>query len=89
MPYTPRPFPKTVFVFNDFSEIDKAKSAWATFERIFAIQVLAREDVVDGKYDAYVPHQYATFEEKMMAIYGQSLHLQAYPDEDWSLSSMT
>jgi hypothetical protein len=88
MPYTLRPFPKTKFVFNDFSEIDKAKNAWTTFERIFAIQVLSREDVADGKYDQYLPYQYASFEEKMMAIYGQALHLQAYPDENWSLTAV-
>jgi hypothetical protein len=77
-----------MFSFNDFSEINKAKNSWTTFERIFAIQVLSREDVADGKYDQHLPYQYETFEEKMMAIYGQILHVKAYPDEEWSLTNV-
>jgi hypothetical protein len=87
MPYTLRPFPKNVFGFIDFSELEKYKKAWVVFEEIYSIQVLAREDLAaDGDYDLNLPYQYATFEEKMLARLGQQLHLKAYPDETWNLS---
>jgi hypothetical protein len=80
MPYTPRCFPKNRFSNIDFSELQKMKNAWDAFERIYAIQVLAREDaLVDGKYDVYVPYQYISFEERMLARLGQQLHIEVYP----------
>jgi hypothetical protein len=82
MPYTLRPFPANIFNSRDFSELQKFKKAWMTFEKIYAIQVLAREDRVDnGIYDANLPYQYASFEEKNLVLLGQQLHLKAYPPQ--------
>jgi hypothetical protein len=91
MPYTFRPFPSSVFGFKDFSELQKFREAWAMFEKVYAIQVLAREDRQnDGVYDTNLPYQYASFEEKMMVLLGQQLHLKAFPPsstetESWNL----
>lgn len=96
MPYTLRPFPKNIFGYKDFSELQKYKEAWAKFEEVYAIQVLAREDrQIDGDYDIHLPYQYASFEEKTMVLLGQQLHAKAFPpraidpssteSETWSL----
>ena len=80
MPYSYRSFPKNIFGYKDFAELEKFKSAWAAFEKVYAIQVLAREDRQDdGEYDVYIPYKYASFEEKMMVLLGQQLHAKAYP----------
>ena len=91
MPYTLRSFPRNVFNNVDFSELERYKRAWAKFEEVYAIQVLAREDVsTDGIYNINLPYQYSSFEERMIVLLGQQLHLKAYPPsstetENWNL----
>jgi hypothetical protein len=80
MPYTPRSFPKSIFGFKDFAELEKCKLAWRKFEEIYAIQILAREDLqFDGDYDVNLPYQYVSFEEKNLVRLGQQLHARAFP----------
>jgi hypothetical protein len=87
MPYILRPFPKNLFGYNNFSELEKYKTAWRIFEEVFSIQVLAREErEADGIYNVNLPYQYKSFEEKMNVLLGQQLHLKAYPDEEWNLN---
>ena len=87
MPYTLRPFPKNVFGYKDFAELQKYKNAWMTFEEIYSVQVLAREDLApDNKYNINLPYQYKSFEEKNIVLLGQQLHLQAFPNENWNLN---
>jgi hypothetical protein len=82
MPYTFRSFPKNLFGYVDFSELERYKKAWAKFEEIYAIQVLAREDKqTDGIYNINLPYQYNSFEEKNLVILGQQLHVKAFPPQ--------
>ena len=80
MPYTFRSFPRNVFGYKDFAELENYKLAWRKFEEVYAIQVLAREDrQTDGDYDINLPYQYASFEEKNLVRLGQQLHAKAFP----------
>ena len=79
MPYTPRPYPKSVFGYTDFSELEKYKNAWMKFEEVFVINTLAKETTTQ------LPYLYSSFEEKSLVQLGQVLHTQAYPTENWSL----
>jgi hypothetical protein len=91
MPYTLRSFPSNKFGYKDFSELQTFKKAWAKFEEVYAIQTLAKEDVrLDGVYNINLPYQYSSFEDKMLVLLGQQLHLKAYPPsstetETWNL----
>lgn len=80
MPYTFRPFPRNVFGYKDFAELEMYKLAWRKFEEVYAIQVLAREDSQpDGDYDVNFPYQYPSFQEKYLVLLGQQLHAKAFP----------
>ncbi len=88
MPYTLRPFPANQFNSIDFSELQLYKKAWAKFEEVYAIQILARDDRLDNNvYDVNLPYQYASFEEKNLVLLGQQLHLKAYPPQSINPSS--
>jgi hypothetical protein len=79
-------FPKTLFGYKTFAEREYYKKAWRAFELVYQIHLQAEADLAANKPP--FPYKYPNFEEKSLVIFGQQLHVQAYPQQDWSLSSL-
>jgi hypothetical protein len=77
-------FPADKFKGLNFSDREYYKKAWIAFEKVldFNKEVTAAYKAGLAPYMNYV---YATYEEKQLVIFGQQLHLKAYPDGNWSM----
>ena len=78
------PFPSDKFRGQNFSDRELYKRAWAAFERVLEYNKKVTEDYITNG-TPYFNYIYRTYEEKELVIFGQQLHLKAYPEQNWSM----
>ena len=81
-------FPADQFKGLPFSDREHYKRAWMAFEKVLEYN---KEVTASYKYGftPYFKYVFASYEEKQLVLFGQQLHLKAYPNENWSMDLTT
>ena len=77
-------FPTEKFRGLNFSDREYYKRAWMTFENVLAYNKTVTAAYKQG-IAPYFKYVFVSYEEKQLVIFGQRLHIKAYPNGNWSM----